>query len=62
MAQKEIESNEVNSLVSQTDHLSTNEKNIEENETRFDSNKSITNSEILINEALKILNWLNKNK
>ena len=62
IAQKEIESNEVNSLVPQIDHLSTNEKTIEENENTFDSNKSITNSEIFRNEAIKILNWLNENK
>ena len=62
MAQIEKESNEVNSMAPQIDHLPTNEKPFEENETTFESNQSITNSEIFRNEAIKILNWLNDNK
>jgi hypothetical protein len=62
MAQNEIENNEVNSMVQQTYHLSTTEKTFEENENTFDSNKSITNSEIFRREAIKILDWLNENK
>ena len=62
MALKEIESNNVNSMAPQTDHLQSTELTFEENETTFDSNKSITNSEIFRNEAIKILNWLNENK
>ena len=47
-------------MAPQTDHLSTTEKMFEENETTFDSNKSITHSEIFRNEAIKIFNWLKK--